>query len=240
VVRSDRLRWWLPCIAFAVAGIGGSASAATIVARFEGRVIGGSFEVPPELEGLIEVGSPVSGTFRYVTAPHDADSSPTRGAYFQPPGLGIELTLGGASIATDPAGEEFFVQVLDERPIFDGYVDELWLISRFSNTALSPASVAPNQLHIFFAPVAYDIGSDALAEFTQALLDGTLNVGAGQVATTFEQLPRVFINFRVDSVTLVAIPEPSSLLLVGSGVALLGRRRWCRLTTSRSIAPRGL
>lgn len=215
------------------------APASTVIASFEGRVLGGSFEVPPEVVGLVAVGSRVHGTFRYETAALDSDATPTRGDYAQPPGLGIDITLGSAHVGTDPAATDFFVQVLDEHPL-PGYsadpVDRLGLISRNSNSVLSPSSTPPNQLHIFFEAPWLTIGSDSLHEFVEALLAGEIRNGAGQVATTAGQLPTIFINFSVDSVRLIQTPEPSSIALLGFGLLCIGRRTSCRMPFRRPTA----
>jgi hypothetical protein len=204
------------------AGSATSAAALPVTVAISGEVIGGTFLVPPELVGLVSVGSSVSGIFQYDAEAQDSNPLATRGDYLQPPGLAFELAVGGASIATD--GSEYFIQVLDEFPLPAAGgtpIDRLGVIST-SNTILEPSDVAPGQLQFFFYAPDAGIESDGLAEFTEALVAGLVPQGFGQIATTSGQSPVVFINFSVASVELLSLSEPrSSSILATAGLVLL-------------------
>ncbi len=222
-------RWRVLLCTGAMLAFSGVTQAATITASFSGHVIGGSFVLPPELVGLVAIGSPVTGTFSYDSEAPDTNPLTTRADYMQPAGLGIFVDVGGASISTDPAGTEYFVQVLDEHPLGSAGgapVDRFALISN-SNTVLAPASVAPHQLQIFFSSSnPAGIQSESLSELTNALMDDSLIFGYGQIATTATQQPKVFIGFAIDSVEPVSVPEPgTSLLLLTAGAFALVRSR---------------
>jgi hypothetical protein len=157
---------------------------------------GSRFLTCPGLSGLVALGDPVTGSFLYDPGTRDSDPTATRGLYVhRDPQFLLEVTLGGVSISTDPSNPELWIQVLNDQPlgIAPSGIDRFDIISR-AQTALSPSTVIPGQLHILLSdPTKSAFSSDELPTTLPNLSDfapiGT-PFAPGQVATLTGQTPR--------------------------------------------------
>mgnify|MGYP001099493399 CR=1 FL=1 len=77
------------------------------------------------LGGKIKTGDIIAGTYTYDSSTLDSNPSPSVGDYqhFDPP-AGIFLSVGGFDFQTDPANVYFLIEVANDHPWFDPYINK--------------------------------------------------------------------------------------------------------------------
>src|SRR5258705_12994668 len=94
------------------------ATATVVTVDFSGEVLPAAFLIPPELAGSLSPGDAVAGRFRYDTDRADQNPDPQIGQYvYTDPQFSLEVTLGQAHLATDPASPWLWIQILDGAPL---------------------------------------------------------------------------------------------------------------------------
>ena len=168
------------------------------------------------LNGLVNVGDLITGTYTYDTDTPDSNPSSNVGRYehFAPP-CGFSLNVGGLSFATDPANTYFVMRILDN------YLDDdfYWLTS-YNNSPLSNGTSVNNIDWMLGDPSETAISTIELPRTAPVLGDWEvtfLNIGGGPGGREgFVFLSHV--TFAAD------IPEPTTLLLLGLGGVIFVRR----------------
>ena len=163
------------------------------------------------LEGKINVGDIITGTYTYESTTPDSQPSSNRGDYwhYDPP-AGISLTVGGFNFTTDPCNISFLVGISNDNPSGD---DVYWIES-YNNLSLSNGTPVD---YIFWSlkdHTATALSSDALPTTPPVWNDWQENV------LRLEGDRKYFIDAHVTS----AIPEPATILLLGLGGLFLRRQ----------------
>ena len=165
------------------------------------------------LEGQINPGDTIPGTYTYESTTADTNPSSTVGHYWHyAPPAGISLTVGGFDFTTDPTNVEFLVGIGNDGPSGkDGY----WLIS-YNNLPLSNAALVDSIVWQLDDPTGNALSTDALPT-TPPLLDDWQSI----VGLRLEgERGGYIVNAHVTS----AIPEPATIILFVIGALLLKKR----------------
>ncbi len=165
------------------------------------------------LEGRINVGDIITGSYTYESTTPDSNPLPFVGDYWQSdPASGISLNAGGFEFKTDPADIKFLVEIGDNSQSGDDYY-----ISSYNNVPFRDV-VAVNQISWHLGdPTGTALSSIALPTTAPVLDDWDSNylyINGGPRGGDF------IITGHVTS----AVPEPATLLLF-SLVALFLRKR---------------
>ncbi len=171
------------------------------------------------LEGQINVGDIITGSYTYDSATPDSNPLSTVGVYqhsTSPYGYGISLSTGGFIFQTDPDNvgflmttlnnhngkDMYYLQSYNNLPLSNGLlVDQIgWQLDDYSRTALS---------------------SDALPTTLPVLEDWPDSFGM-HISLGIDK-PEAGIYADVTSVALV--PEPGTVLLLGLGGIVLRKRK---------------
>jgi hypothetical protein len=176
------------------------------------------------LDGRINIGDLITGSYTYDTDTPDSSSSSNVGRYehYTYPS-GISLSVGGFNFMTHPADTYFEIFVVDNNAGIDGYsvtsyinlpfsdgttVNNIkWSLQDTSELALSSINLSTA------APILDDWGGNRL-EFGA----GSGGRDTGEPATGFGIMAHV--------TSAVVIPEPTTILLLGlGGIALIRKVR---------------
>ncbi len=166
------------------------------------------------LEGKIIVGDIITGSYTYDLSTPDTNPSLYVGDYehLAPPAA-IFLSVGGTEFRTDLGNVNVFVEVINNNAGIDGYL----LIS--DNNLSLPNSTPVNSISWTLTDYTKSaLSSDALLPTAPVLDDWGLNrltVNGGTRARPFGIMGHV----------TSAIPEPATMVLLGLGGLLIGRRR---------------
>ncbi len=167
------------------------------------------------VEGLLNIGDPITGTYTYDSDTPDGNPSESAGLYwhYNAP-YGFELTAGPYVFQTDPDHTEFFINV--GNGTWDGHV----LVS-YNNLPLSngvPVDHISWQLDDYSGMA---LSSDALPLGPPILEDWEYDWGL-----RIELGPKGDTMVTADVTSVWLIPEPATVLLLGLGaLALLRIRR---------------
>jgi hypothetical protein len=166
------------------------------------------------LEGKIIVGDIITGSYTYDLSTPDTNPSLYVGDYeHHAPPCGIFLTVSGFEFRTDPTNVDFLVEVVNNNAGIDGYLlisdNNLplpngtlvggisWTLIDYTKSAFSSTDLLTK------APVLDDWGFNRLS------------FGGGTRASGYGIMGHV----------TSAIPEPATIVLLGLGGLLFGRRR---------------
>jgi hypothetical protein len=202
-LRSTALR--LATLALALAATTGPARADLITFAFGGVIDDSETSRVPE-------GTPFSGTITYDLDAIDEDDDPTYGSYTFPlpdsAPVGFTYTVGALTFA---ANEEAYLIVFNDGPRGDGFI--------FRGSRPGTNQLIDGQITIFGLdetvfptdrpPVALNLADFAFAEFS----------GVFRVPPPGPRQPSVEYTFSgpISTLTLVPVPEPSGLVLMGTG-----------------------
>ncbi len=177
-------------------------------------VVDGVHDPDNYLEGLVNIGDLITGTYTYDT--DTADSSPLanvgRYEHYAYP-CGISLSVGGLDFGTDPAVPYVLVEVGN-----DIYVDD-YLMRSHNNLPLSNGTSVNNISWSLQDTSATAITNIELPRTAPVLSDWQVNYlnieGPGR---------RDNILFQGHVTSAVVIPEPATILLLGFGAIALIRK----------------
>ncbi len=199
----------------------GEAQAVPVTFEFSGHITS-VLDCDNVLAGAVSEGDLFAGTFTYDTATPDSDPSPWVGAYWhETTPYSISVELNGLSFESNPTVPSFLAEVRD---VSD---NDTVALSSLSN--LMPALDQGLSLILlkFVDPAGQALSSTDLP--TSYNLDdwsqewGGLTLWAGDCIS--EYTLQGVVN-RIENVEINAIPEPGSLLLIGSGLfGLISLRR---------------
>ena len=167
------------------------------------------------LEGLVNVGDIITGSYTYDSATPDSKPSETVGQYeyvTQP--YGVSLSVGGFVFQTDPENINFLVSVGNNH-----LGDDRYSLRSYSNLPLSNGVLVD---HISWQLVDYSataLSSDALPTTPPVLEDWQSIFG---ITITFGYKGSSMIRAHVTSAELV--PEPATIFLLGLGALALIRK----------------
>ena len=168
------------------------------------------------LEGSINVGDVITGIYTYDTATLDKTSRSDLGIYehYEPP-CGIWLTAGGFDFRTDPDNTLLAVVIKDNFDDIAGRYDGYMIGSRDNLPTSTGARVFEISWELQDSS-CNALSSDALPTTASVLDDWDWSTGIIVYGPDFH------INANVTE----AVPEPTTLLLLGlGGLALLRKRR---------------
>ena len=168
------------------------------------------------LEGKIKPGDIIRGFYVYEsTTPDSSPLDPVQGNYWHyAPPAGIALTVGGFNFMTDPFNIAFRIVIRNNTPSGN----DIYGVESSNNLHLSNGTLVGGILWSMKDHTGSALSSDALPTTAPALddwQDNILNFGGGTRANGYAILGRV----------TSAIPEPATIVLLGLGGLLLGRRR---------------
>ena len=168
------------------------------------------------LEGKIEVGDIITGTYTYDLSTPDSEPLPYAGIYeHHSAPTGISLSVAGFDFTTDPDNVAFVVAILNGYP--PSGQDQVWMTS-YNNLPLSNG-------------VAVDIISWQLDDPRGTAIHSTEVSTVPLVLDNWESFCGLRIHgerggYIIDATVTRAIPEPVTVLFLGFGGLFL-RKRWC-------------
>jgi hypothetical protein len=161
------------------------------------------------LEGRINIGDIITGTYTYDSDTQDSNPSSTVGSYWHyAPPAGISLTVGGFEFQTDPANLRFLVGIGNDS------TSDSYILGSNSNLPLSNGTLVSFIVWQLVDPTATALSSDALPTTPPIL---------GQWQENFLRIGD-FRTFFIDAHVTSAVPEPATILLFSLGVLFLRKR----------------
>ena len=168
------------------------------------------------LDGQIHVGDTITGWYTFESTTLDTNPSSQTGDYYHySPPCGIFLTVGGFDFETDLSDVDFLMEMVNDST--SGGLHDSYNIISYHNLSLSNGSSVDSILWFLTDENATALSSDALLttapdldewqSIIGLLIDGERS-GYGFYATVTS-----------------AVPEPSTILLLGFGCLLLRKRR---------------
>ena len=164
------------------------------------------------LEGQINPGDIITGTYTYESTTPDTNPSPYVGDYehFASP-AGIFLSVGEFDFTTDPTNVDFLVEVVNNYPSGDYY-----LVRSYNNLALSNGTLVDHiswQLDDSTATALSSIDlptSPPILDDWQSIYGLRLHGERG--------------GYIIDATVTSAVPEPATILFFAIGALLLRKR----------------
>jgi hypothetical protein len=168
------------------------------------------------LDGQISPGYTITGWYTYESTTLDSNPSSHTGDYYHYSSpCGIFLTVGGFDFETDLSDVEFLLEMINDSTsggLHDGYA----LIS-YHNLSLSNGSSVDHISWFLRDESATALSSDALLttvpdlDVWQSYLEGLRIYGERA-------------EYIIDATVTSAVPEPSTILLLGFGCLLIRKR----------------
>ncbi len=197
------------------------AQAIPVTFEFSGHITS-ILECGDPLGGAVSEGDLFGGTLTYDTATDDSEPDSSEAAYWHDTApYGISVLINGRSFRSDPDNTAFLAEVFEGSQTdkvsltsFSNLIPELeWGLSLIVLELVDPAGQALSSTNL---PTSYNLGA-----WSQESSGLTLWAGDGISEYTLRGAIDTIENVQVD-----AIPEPGSILLIGSGVlGLLTLRR---------------
>ncbi len=167
------------------------------------------------LDGGINIGDLITGTYTYDTDTPDSSPSPNVGRYeYYGYPCGFFLTVGGFEFVTDPADSYFFLEIGN-----DIYVDD-YLVRSDRNLPLSNGTSVNNITWSLQDLSATALTSTELPTIAPVLEDWQVNhlsIGGGPG-------DRVGFSLSGHVTSAVVIPEPTTVVLLGLGGVIFVQR----------------
>ncbi|HLB74484.1 MAG TPA: PEP-CTERM sorting domain-containing protein [Sedimentisphaerales bacterium] len=192
---------------------------ATLITIAIEAVVDGVHDPDNDLEGLVNVGDLITGTYTYDTDTPDMDwlwgsesDIVARYHYFNPP-YGISLSVGGVDFKTDPANTSFLIEIVN-----DGS-DDFYLVRSYNNLPLANGTSVNNI--VWYLNDNYE---DALQSTDLPITAPILDDWAHNVLNVEGPGTRDNILFQAHVTSAVLIPEPGTILLLGIGAIALVRK----------------
>jgi len=195
---------------------------ATLITIEIEAVVHGVHDPDNHLEGRVNVGDLITGTYTYDTDTPDEDwllgsesDMVARYHYFNPP-YGIFLSVGGLDFKTDPDNTNFLIQLVNDYL----YSIDTYSVTSYGNLPLSNGAIVDTISWGLRDDSGSAISSTDLLTTAPAISDwqhfNYLNIeGPGT---------RDNILFQAHVTSAVVIPEPSAILFLGFGaITLVGK-----------------
>ena len=171
------------------------------------------------LEGKVEVGGIITGTYTYDLLTLDSNPSPQGADYvYRNEPSGIFLTVGGFEFKSDPLTLDFVIEIINDH--YSGGLSDIYLLISYSNLPLSNGSAVGGISWTLEDPMGKALSSDVLPTTAPVLDDwgfNRLNIGGGTRARPFGFLGHV--------TSTEVIPEPATIWLLGLGSLLLRKQK---------------
>jgi hypothetical protein len=165
------------------------------------------------LKGRISPGDIITGYYTYEsTTPDSSPLDPVVGRYYHnSPPAGISLTVSGFDFRTNPSSVAFDVRIVNDNPSGQ----DIYALNSFNNLPPSNGVTAEIITWQLNDPTGTVFSSDALPTTAPVLDDWQIN---------HLQLLSWGTPYIVDAHVTSAIPEPSTILLLGLGGIMLRKR----------------
>jgi hypothetical protein len=166
------------------------------------------------LEGNINVGDTITGTYTYESTTLDTNPSPYGGDYehFAPP-AGIFLSAGGFDFRTDPANVDFLIEIINDYT--SGGLHDAYLVRSYYNLPLSNGTYLGGITWHLADYSATALSSIQLPITAPVLGDWDFNFLTFGGGTDEEP-------FAISAHVTSAVPEPATIVLLAVG-GLLSR-----------------
>jgi len=166
------------------------------------------------LEGQINPGDTITGSYIYESTTLDSSPlDPIVGHYWHyAVPAGISLSVNGFEFRTDPSNVEFLVGIVND----NASGDDIYWVDSYNNLPLSNGTLVDTIVWQLDDPTGTALSSDALPTTPPVLGDWQSMVGL--------RLDGERAGWGIDATVTSAIPEPSTILLLGMGALILCRR----------------
>jgi len=167
------------------------------------------------LEGKIEVGDTITGTYTYDLSTPDSEPLGYAGLYeHHSAPAGISLSVGGFDFKTDPDNVDFVVAILNDIP--PSGKDQIWMRS-YNNLPLSSGVAVESISWQLDDPTGTALSSHELPAGAPVLDDWLL-------APLLIHGPSRGASFGISAHVLSAIPEPITIVLITMGGLFMRKR----------------